>query len=115
MQKGGTGLCGCAGRAALCTCCGSGLHDTSHAATVGLCVLGLLQVGFCSHQSPAREVRKEGEGTGTNLALDFSFSGCSLQLPTDLALSSTESHANLSTSAQHLTVPWLLQVRHQVT
>lgn len=117
MQKGGTcgQPCGCAGRAALCTCCGSDLHDASHAATAGLCVLGLLQVGFCSRQSPPREVRKEGEGTGTNLALDFSFSGCSLQLPTDLALSSTESHANMSTSAQHLTVPWLLQVRHQVT
>lgn len=83
----------------------SGLHDASHAATAGLCVLGLLQVGFCSRQSPPRKVRKEGEGTGTNLALDFSFSGCSLQLPTDLALSSTESHANVSTSAQHLTVP----------
>jgi hypothetical protein len=71
----------------------------------GLCLLGLFQVGFCSHQSPAREVRKEGEGLELTVALDFSFSGRSLQLPTDPALSSAEPHARVSASTQHLTVP----------
>lgn len=60
---------------------------------------------YCFHQSPSREVQKEGEGLELTVALDFSFSGCSLQLPTDPALSSAESHAKVSASTQHLTDP----------
>lgn len=78
----------------------------------GLCLFGLLQVGFCSRQSPAIEVLKRGRRHWKlTVALDFSFSGCSLQLSTDLALNFAESHSKLSASALHPPVPWLLQVR----
>lgn len=39
------------------------------------------------------------------VALDFSFSGRSLQLPADLALNSAESHSQVPAGAQHLAVP----------
>lgn len=107
MEKGGPwGTMGCADKTALDTCQGVWPKPAEvMQQQPGLCLLGLLQVGFCSHQSPAREVRKEGEGLELTVALDFSFSGCSLQLPTDPALSSAESHAEVSASTQHLTVP----------
>lgn len=69
-------------------------------------MFGLLQVGFCSRQSPAIEVLEGGRRHWKlTVALDFSFSGRSLQLATDLALSLAESPSKMSASAPHLTVP----------
>lgn len=39
------------------------------------------------------------------VALDFSFSGRSRQLPTDIALNFAESHSKMPASALHITVP----------
>lgn len=73
--------------------------------------LGFYRLVFALINLQLERPEKREKALELTVALDFSFSGCSLQLPTDLAHSSAESHAYVSASAQHLTVPWLLQVR----